>query len=189
MIEVLVHGPGHDVAIGRRQGAQVGLLLGVLQQQQPGVLAVERNGAGQQFLKDDGQAVLIAVPAQRAHEEFRGGIQRRDGPHLAARLIERQALHQAEVGHLDVIAHQEKIARLDVQMLQMALHVEHVQHLGRLAQVAEQLLAWNARLARGLVFLQQLMHVLVGQLRDDDEFAVDAARAGRWTAETDGEWT
>ena len=95
-------------------------------------------------------------------------------PSLAARLIERQALHQPEVGHLDVVADQKQVARLDVEMLQMALHVEHVQHLGRFAQVEEQLGAWNARLARGLVLLQQLMHVLVGQLRDDDQFAVDA---------------
>ena len=42
------------------------------------VLAVERPLAGQQLLVDDGQAVLVAVPADPAVERLRRRVHRRD---------------------------------------------------------------------------------------------------------------
>ncbi len=92
-------------------------------------------------------------------------------------LVPARRVHQAEVGHLDVIAHQKQIARLDVQMLQVELEVHEVQHLGRLAQVAEQLAARHARLPLGPILLQKLVEILVGQLGDDDQFPADVLDA------------
>ena len=50
-------------------------------------------------------------------------------------------LHQAKIRHLDVTANQEQVARLDVEMLQAILEVHQIEHFGRLAQVAEYLVA------------------------------------------------
>ncbi len=74
-------------------------------------------------------------------------------------------------------AHQEEVARLDVQVLQAVLEVHHVERLGRLAQVADQLAARYPRLAGLLPVHQDVVQALVGQLHDDDEFVVDALDA------------
>ncbi len=159
---------------------QVGLGRGVLQQQLPAVLALEGQGPGQKLLVNNGQAVLVAEAAGPAQEDFRRGVERRDGPELhlgRVGRIPRQGLDQPEITHLDVVAHQEQVARLDVQVLQMVLLVHEVKHFSRLAQITEQLLARNAGLARLLVSGQQLVQVLVGQLHDDDQRAVEALDA------------
>ena len=57
---------------------------------------------------------------------------------------------QAEVGHLDVVADQEEVVRLDVEVLQAVLEVHPVEGLGGLEQVAEQFVAGDAGLARAL---------------------------------------
>ena len=70
-----------------------------------------------------------------------------------------------------MLADQEEIARLDVQVLQAVLVVHQVQHFGRLAQVAQQLGARHARLALLTVIEQHFVQVLVGQLGDDHQLA------------------
>ena len=60
---VFGQGAGDDRPFGLGQGAQLRLLVDVLLRQLAGVFAVERPLAGEQFLIDDGQAVLIAAPA------------------------------------------------------------------------------------------------------------------------------
>ena len=51
----------------------------MLKQQLPRVLAGIRQAAGEQFLEDDGEAVLIAVPAQASQKQLGSGVKRRDG--------------------------------------------------------------------------------------------------------------
>ena len=84
-----------------------------------------------------------------------------------------QAVDQAEVGHLDVVADQEQVVRLDVEVLQAVLEVDDVQGLGRLAEEAEQLLARDAGLALPLIVEQDRLEVAVGQLHDEDQHAVE----------------
>jgi hypothetical protein len=71
------------------------------------VLTPERYGAGEQLLIDDGQTVLIGVPADAAVYEFGCRVQRRDAPVARVRLASLDIagpVHQPEVGYLDVIA-------------------------------------------------------------------------------------
>ena len=44
-----------------------------------------------------------------------------------------EAVHQAEVGHLHMIADQEEVARLDIQVLQAVPVIEEIERLRRLA--------------------------------------------------------
>ena len=55
-----------------------------------------------------------------------------------------QVLDQAEVGDLDVVADEEQVVRLDVEVLEVVLLVHVVERLGGVAQVAEQLVARDA---------------------------------------------
>ncbi len=159
----------------RRQRRQVRLGRQVQHHQLIHVLAPERHRAGEQLLIDDGQAVLIAMTADGPAQQFRRRVQRRHAAlpmrgmaavHLA------EPIHQAEVGHLQVIADQKQVVRFDVEMLQAVAEVHPVQRLGRFQQVAQQLFARDARLVLALVIAQQAVQALVGQLHDDDENAV-----------------
>ena len=84
-----------------------------------------------------------------------------------------QAVDQAEVGHLNVVADQKQVMRLDVEVLQAELEVDDVEGLGRLPQEAEQLLARHAGLALALVVEQDRLQVAIGQLHDEDQHPVE----------------
>ena len=167
-------------AIGPRShsgnGRQVRRCRQVLHQQLAGVAAVERPLPGEQFLVDDGQAVLIAEAADHAVERFRGRVDRRDaaGDWAPSPF---QVLDQAEVGDLDVVVDQEQVLRLDVEVLQLVLDVHQVERLGRLLHVAEQLVARDARQSLAAALLEAVPEVAVGQLHDDDQLAVDDVEA------------
>ena len=80
------------------------------------------------------------MPAQLSMEQFRRRIEGRHRVHCRLQLGSHcagQAVDQAEVGNLDMIADQEKVVRLDVEMLQIELMIQQVEHLGDLAQVIE----------------------------------------------------
>ncbi len=85
-----------------------------------------------------------------------------------------QAVHQAEIGDLHVVADQKEITRLDIQMLQVELQVHEVQDLGGLAQVGKQIGPRHALLPLAAKLLQELVQIVVGQLGDDDQLAADA---------------
>ena len=97
-----------------------------------------------------------------------------------------QVLDQAEVGHLDAVADQEQVARLDVEVLQVVLLVHVVERFGRVAEVAQQVVARNADQAGRLALLEQVVQALVGQLHDDDQLAVDDLDAVHATGRRDG---
>ena len=139
LLGILLQGPLYDGPIGFRQRLQIGLLMGMLHQQLASVLPVERQRTGEQFLINNGQTVLIAMPAEYSLEKFRCRVQRRNGAGLNAHLMQAQTLHQAEIRDLDVIADKEQVARLDVEVLQIALNIKQVEHLGDFAHVKEQL--------------------------------------------------
>ena len=134
---------GDGRLVARRQRRHVGRGLEVLQDQLADVGAGERPLAGEQFLVDDGQAVLVAETADPAVERLRGGVDRRDAAG-DGRLHPFEVLDQAEVGDLDVLVDEEEVLRLDVEVLQLVLIVHQVQRFGGLLHVAEQLVARDA---------------------------------------------
>ncbi len=113
----------------------------MLQRQLPRIQAVEREAARKQFMVDERQAVLVAACANHALQGFRRSVpgRRRDDALALARVTRRflQAAHKAEVADLDVIAHEEQIARLDVEMLKAVFDVEPIEDLGRFAEIGE----------------------------------------------------
>src|SRR5262249_25010609 len=117
--------------VAGRQRRDVGRALEVAQDQLPHVVAGERPLPGEQVLVDDGQAVLVGIARDDAVERFGGGVDRRDAAgDGGARAL--QVLDQPEVGDLDVVAHQEEVLRLDVEVLEVVVAVHQVQRLGRL---------------------------------------------------------
>ena len=64
-----------------------------------------------------------------------------------------------------------------VQVLQVELEVHQVENLGGFFQVAEKFLARQTRFAAAAVFFPELVQVLVGQLGNDDQLALDALDA------------
>src|SRR6266581_6263954 len=115
VVGVLGQGTKNNGLVVRRQGTDVRRRLHVLEDQLPDICPSERSVAGEQLLKDDGQAVLIAESADITLEGLRCSVnrrnaarQRRDHPF--------QVFDQTEVGNLDVIVDQEKVLRLDVEM-------------------------------------------------------------------------
>jgi hypothetical protein len=134
--------------------------------------AGERPLAGEQPLVDDGQAVLVAEAGDVPVEGLRAGVDGRDAAGDGG-LHALQVLDQAEVGHLDVGVDEEEVLRLDVQVLQLVLLVHQVEGLGGLLHVAEELVAGDAGHAAGAALLVAVPEVVVGQLHDDDEQAVD----------------
>ena len=115
----------------------------MLQRQLGRVAARERQHAGEHFLVNDRQRILIAVPARRAAKHFRRRVQRRQPAHQR-RLRLPHVLHQAEVGDLHVAGQQQQVLRLDVEVLQRVRLAHEVERIGRVAQVAQQLVARNA---------------------------------------------
>jgi hypothetical protein len=173
---LLGQGPRDHLPIPGRQRGQVGLAVEVLKEELAGTRPVKRPPAGEQFLVDDGQAVLVAVAADGVFKRFRGGIDRRNaagqrGGHAF------EVLDQAEVRDLDVVADQEQVLRLDVEVLQLVLHVHQVEGLGRLFQVAQQLGARDAWKSLGPALLVTRFEVAVGQLHDDEELTLDDVEA------------
>jgi hypothetical protein len=167
----LGQGPGDQQPVLRGQGRQ-GRLAGQVQQHQlVGVLVPEGHGVGEQLLVDNGQAVLVAGAADAAAEDLRRGVQGGDAAAARRRVALglAQAVDQAKVGHLDVVADDEQVVRLDVEVLQAVREVHPVQGLGRLQQEAQQFLARDAGLPLGLVLALQRVQAAVGQLHDDDQ--------------------
>ncbi len=68
MFRIFGQGTRDDGAVGRGQSGKVRFFLRVLHEQLPGVLAVKRQMAREQLLKDDAETILVAVPAQLAQE-------------------------------------------------------------------------------------------------------------------------
>ena len=82
-------------------------------------------------------------------------------------------LDEPKVGHLDSIADQKQVARLDVKMLEIVLLVHVVQGFGGVAQVAEKVVARDANESGGLVFDKQIMQALIREFGDDEQLAAD----------------
>jgi hypothetical protein len=83
-----------------------------------------------------------------------------------------QVLDEAEVRHLDAVADEEQVARLDVEVLEVVLLVHVVQRLGRVADVPQQGVARDADQAGRLALDVGVVQAAVRQLHDDDQFAV-----------------
>ncbi len=165
----------HHVLVVHRQPGQVGIFADVGQHDRRRVGAVERQGAGEHLLVDDGQAVLGAVPAHLAAQQLRGAVERRQAPLLGHGFgpVVVELVDQAEVGELDVVADEEQVGRLDVEVLQAVPEVDEVEGFGGLAHVAEQLVAVDAALPGGPALGEEVGEVAVGQFHDEDEFAVE----------------
>src|SRR5262249_17415355 len=73
LVGVLGPRAGDDRPVGLRQALEVRRALDVLQDQLADAGAAERPVPGEQLLEDDGQAVLVAEPADVAVERLRGG--------------------------------------------------------------------------------------------------------------------
>ncbi len=82
-------------------------------------------------------------------------------------------LDEAEVRHLDAVADEEEVARLDVEVLEVVLLVHVVERLGRVADVAQQLVARDADQAGRQAFLIAVVQALVRHFHDDDQLALD----------------
>ena len=170
---VLGQGAGDDRPFGFRQRPQFRRIVQVLLGQLAGVFAVERPLAGEQFLVDDGQAVLVAVVADAAAKGFRRGVQRRDAAQDARRGGALQVLDQAEIADLDAVADEEQVARLDVEVLEAVLVVHVVEAFGRVPDVAQQRVARDADQAGRQAVLEGIVQTAIRPLHDDDEFAGD----------------
>src|SRR5687767_11432829 len=80
-------------------------------------------------------------------------------------------LDETKIGNLHVIADEEQVARLDVEMLEVVLLIHVVQRFGGIAQVLEKIIARNADQTGCLVFHGKVVKRAVGELHDDDELA------------------
>ncbi len=173
---IFAEGAGDGGPIRLRQPCQVRLGVGVLKGHLPQVLGLERQFAGEQFVIGHGEAVLIAGGTRLAAERFRRGVHRADDARPAGRRLPRrpgQAADEAEVGDLDVVAEQQQVVRLDVQVEEAVAEVHHVQNFGRFPKPRQQVAARHAGLAYRLVMAQLVEQAFVGQFHDDDEHAVD----------------
>ncbi len=148
----------------------------MLQDQLTHVVPRERPLPGEQFLIDDGEAVLIAKAAHPPVEGLRRRVDRRDAAG-DRRLHAFQILDEAEVRDLDVLEHQKQVLRLDVQMLKLISVVHQVQRFGGFLHVDEQLIARDARQTLTAALLEAVPQIALGQLHDDDELAVDDVEA------------
>src|SRR5262249_18008903 len=79
----------------------------------------------------------------------------------------------------DVVADQEQVARLDVEVLQAVADVHQVECFGRLGQVGQQFAARDAGSAAGLVLLQEVVQAPVRQLHHEDQFAGEEPDEGQ----------
>ncbi len=132
------------------------------------VASRERQDAGEQFLVDNSQAVLIAVQAGVALEHFRCGV---DGGQAA---YQRYAgvldvFDQAEIGNLHPAAEDQEVFRLDVEVLEREGLPHVIERIGRVAQVDEQFLARNPRGPCRRALFEAVHQARVGQFGDDDQ--------------------
>jgi len=88
-----------------------------------------------------------------------------------------EVLDQAKVADLHMVEEQEDVLRLDVEVLQIELHVHQVEGLGGFLEVAQQLRARDAGQALGLALLKAVEQRAVGKLADDDQAAIDDVEA------------
>ena len=72
-----------------------------------------------------------------------------------------------------MVADDEEIVGLDVEVLQAVLEIDHVKGLGRLAEVAEQLLARDAGLTLTLAVEQDRLEVAIRQFHDENQHPFD----------------
>ena len=84
-----------------------------------------------------------------------------------------ELLHQPEVGHLDVIAEDQQVFRLDVQVQQAVPLREEVERFGRVGHVLQQLVARDAGEPFGAALAEPLVEAHVGQLGQNRQPAVD----------------
>ena len=148
----------------------------MLKNQLPHIVAGERPLAGEQFLINDSETILIAKAADPAVERLRGGVDRRDAASDRS-LHALQIFDQAEVRDFDVLEHQEEVLRLDVQMLELISAVHQVERFGGFLHVDEQFIARDARQPLRAAFLEAVPQIALGQLHDNDELAVDDVKA------------
>ena len=153
-------------------GASLGLLRWCCMNELCGVPSGERQDAREQFLEDDGQAVLIAVQAGVAREHFWRGV---DGGQAADQRYGGvlDVFYQSEIGDLHAAAENQKVLRLDVEVLERESLPHVIQGIGRIAQVDEQLVAGNSRGPCRHALLEAIHQARVGQLGDDDQLPVD----------------
>src|SRR5437870_4053136 len=137
------------------------------------VLAVKRALSREQFLVNDREAVLITGFADLTTEGFRRGVQRRDAAEQPGGRLSLQMFHQAEVGYFYPVAKEEKVARLDIEVLQVMLLVHVVERFRGVSNVAQQRIAGNADQAGVLTLNKRIVKTFVGQLHDNDKLAVD----------------
>src|SRR5262249_40363606 len=116
-------------AVAGRQRRDVWRRRQVLHNELLNAAAREWPLARQQFLVDDGQAVLIAKAADDAVERLRRGVHRRDAARDRGGLP-LQRLDQAEVRNLDVIVNQEQVLRFDVEVLKFVFPVHQIENFG-----------------------------------------------------------
>ncbi len=160
----------NDGPVRQRQRLQVRLALRVQQHQFMGDGGGEGGLAGEQFLVDDGQAVLIREPADHSAEGLGSGVL---GSHASRHRADQagQILDQPEVRDLDVLVQQAQVLRFDVHVLQVMVLVHQVEDLGCLLHVAEQLLARDALQGLLAALAKAAQQVLVCQFGDDDQLA------------------
>ena len=103
------------------------------------------RAADQHFLIDDRQTVLIAKGRRLVVEHLGRRIGRRHARDERVLRSRREFLHQAEVGHLDVIAENQQVFRLNVEVQQVVPLRKEVERLGRVGHVSQQFVARNAR--------------------------------------------
>jgi hypothetical protein len=84
-----------------------------------------------------------------------------------------QGLHKPAIAQLDVVADQEQVLRLDVEVRQLVFAIENIQRLGHIVEVRQQLVARDARVAARLPTIPDRVQVLFGQLHDDEEIVAD----------------
>ena len=84
-----------------------------------------------------------------------------------------KSLSSPKVGHFDMVADHQEVFRLDVEVLQAVPLMNEVERVGRVADVAEQLIAGNARHAGLTARVEPRFETALGQFRDDDQAAVD----------------
>src|SRR5947209_15677222 len=97
------------------------------------VFTVKGPLSREQLLVDDRQAILIAGFADLTAERFRRGVQRRDAAEQTRGPLSLQMFHQAEVGYFHPVAEEEKVARLDIEVLQVMLFIHVVERFRSVA--------------------------------------------------------
>src|SRR6266540_2498240 len=122
---------------------QIWRATNVLHEELPRVCAREWSHTGQQFLENDGQAVLVRKAADVALERFRSGVNRRHTAGYGCSLPFQQ-FRETEVTDFDVVKNEQQVLRFHVQMLNLVIIVHQIQGFSSLFHVAEELVARDA---------------------------------------------